>query len=228
MTASYTTRWLLHSMHYKLALGARQRRQPRPAHFAGRRRFHQRQRHRHAIRATSASTITPSRSISIGDQSRLVLDHPVGHFEGHDRALLRLRHSRISVLGRGALRLFRDRHHAADRAAAVGAVFSAAGGGGELPLRPRAHPRIQRADRAAQGRGSRNRRAGHRVRGRVHDRSGASSTCAHGSIAFNQFYSQISDHHPLCRRRALLLSAKKSTSASSIRPPTHSATSTAR
>ena len=50
MTASFTSRWLLHSMHYKLALNAGERRQPRPAHLAGRRRLHQRQRHRHQFR----------------------------------------------------------------------------------------------------------------------------------------------------------------------------------
>ena len=79
MTASYTSRWLLNSMHYKLALAVRQRRQPRPAYFAGHRRLHQRQRHRLEFRQRRHLQLHDP-AHRLGDQPRLVLDHPVGHF----------------------------------------------------------------------------------------------------------------------------------------------------
>ena len=69
--------------------------------------------------------------------------------------------------------------------------FPPAGGRGEFPLRPRAHPRIQRTDRAPEGRGAGDRPRGQGVRRRLQHRP-AHHPRAHLSHRFNQFYTQIS------------------------------------
>ena len=127
MTASFTSRWLTHSMHYKLALSAnaaeiplkrrrkssrsaRPNRQPRSAHLAGHRRLHQRHRYGHQFRQRRHLQLHHPGD-RFGDQSGLVLDHPVGDLQLAQCADLRLANPRLSVLGRGPLRLYRDGHH---------------------------------------------------------------------------------------------------------------------
>ena len=169
MTASYTARWLLQLD--ALQAGARRphRRQPRPAYLAGRRRLPQRRRgtgansgnigiYNYSITMISSATNLVAFSIILW-RSVEADERPVRH-----------RHSRASVLGGDDLRGVRHRDHAADRQPADGALFPAAGGRGEFPFRSRAHPRIWRADRAAEGRGSRDRPCRRGVRGRLrHD-----------------------------------------------------------
>ena len=197
MTASFTSRWLMHSMHYKLALSrqrrqqsqptsfgriprsARPNRQPRSAHFAGHRRLHQRHRDRHQFRQRRHLQLHHPGD-RFRDQSGLVLDHPVGNFQLPQRADFRDANPWLPVLGRGPIRLPCDRHHPAHRPKPVQALLPPAGGRGELPLRSRAHPRIQRTDRASQGRGSRDRPRRQRVWRGGANRFAASSMCAPG------------------------------------------------
>ncbi len=90
------------------------------------------------------------------------------------------------------------------RPIAVAALFPTAGGRGELPLRPRAHPRIQRADRAAQRRGSRDRPRRTRVQRRIHHRSADHPGQRRSWMIASPVLLPDLGHHSLCRDRALL------------------------
>ena len=154
----------------------RPHRQPGPAHLRGRRRLHQRRRRRRRLRERRRLQLHDPGD-DHRDQSGGVLDHPVGNFAKHGHLGVRGADSRISVLGRHPLRLLRHRHDASDRPHAVAAHVPPAGGRGELPFRPGAHPRIQRADRPAQGRTAGDRPRRQRVQRRLSSPSSGSSAC---------------------------------------------------
>ena len=85
MTASYTSRWLLNSMHYKLALGGQVADNPdqRIAQDIGS--LHQRRRHRRRQLWQHRHLQFLDFDDFVGDQSRRVLDHPVEYSTTDER-----------------------------------------------------------------------------------------------------------------------------------------------
>ena len=207
MTASYTSRWLLHSMHYKLALSRRPDRQPGPAHLRGHRRLHQRRGRRRRLHERGHLQLHDPGD-DHRDQSGRVLDYPVGNLAQHGHLGLRHSDPRVPFLGRDSLRLLRHRHDASDRPLAVAADVPPAGGRGRLPLRPRPHPRVQRADRPAQRRaaGDRSRRPG--VQQRLHHSPAHHSRADHAQFIPAILYPDFGDHS-LCGGRAVLFRGEK-------------------
>ena len=140
---------LAHELDALQACAERRRhRQPRPAHLGGHRRIHQRRRGRWRLPQRRHLQLH-HRGDHDGDQSGRVLDHPVGHLADNGPVHFRPQDPGPPVLGRHPLRLFRHRRDATHRPSAVGALLPPAGGRSQFPFRSRAHPRIQRADRAS-------------------------------------------------------------------------------
>ena len=224
MTASYTSRWLVNSMHYKLALAGETADNPDQrisqdvggfingsgtGSNSGNAGIYN-----YTIQLISAATNLVAFSIILWGLSRGMT---VPFFGIEVPGFLFWVATLYAVFATGVTQLIGSR--------LVGALFPPAAGRGELPLRPRAHTRIQRADRAVEGRDARDRPRRRGVRGRVpHDP--AHHQGAHRADRLQPVLFPDLGDHPLCDRCAVLLSPRKCRSARSTRPPTPSATST--
>ena len=202
MTASYTSRWLLHSMHYKMALrggltdNPDQRISEDVGGFisgaGGVGAYANAGIYNYTIQAMTTATNLVAFSIILWGISRNM-----------DICGVRRADSRISVLGRDPLRLLRHRHDATHRPHPVAAHVPPAGGRGELPFRPRAHPRVQRADRPAQGRTAGDRPRRPRVQRRLSHRPADHPRADDAQLVPAILYPDLGDHS-LCGGRAFL------------------------